>query len=104
MTHNIDFSKNEWIEAADGIRYKAFKYGSQQIRLVEFYEGFKEPDWCKVGHSGYILDGECKINFNGHVESLKKGDILHIPSGDEHKHMVLMEKGGWVQVLLFEQI
>jgi len=104
MNHNVEFSKIEWTEAAIGFRYKAFISGKQKIRLVEFSEGLKEPTWCKNGHSGYVVEGECKIDFNGKLEYLKKGDVFHIPTSEEDKHMVMMDKGGWVQMVLFEQI
>jgi len=54
MNHLIGFDKLPWNESAAGLRYKAFISGDQQIRLVEFSEGFIEPDWCRKGHSGYI--------------------------------------------------
>lgn len=104
LNHKVEFNKIEWIEAAIGFKYKAFIGGNQKIRLVEFSEGLKEPDWCKNGHSGYVVDGECKIDFNGKIECFNKGDILHIPTSEEDKHMVMMDKGGWVQMILFEQI
>jgi quercetin dioxygenase-like cupin family protein len=104
MSHNIDFSGIEWTVVAEGFRYKAVVHGNQQIRLAEFSEGLKEPDWCRSGHSGYVLDGECRLDFSGKSEYLKKGDVFHIPSGVDDKHMVIMEKGEWIQVLLFEYV
>ena len=102
MSHNFEFSTIEWTEVAVGFRYKAYVHDHQQIRLVEFSDGFCEPDWCRNGHFGYVIDGECKISFDGTVEWLKKGDVIHIQAGEEDKHMLIMEKGGWIQVILFD--
>jgi len=104
VSHLIDFSAVDWCTPAEGVRYKAFISGKQRIRLVEFSEGLIEPDWCKSGHSGYVLAGEFDISFNGTIEHYNTGDCLHIPSGEDDKHMVQMKTGGWVQLLLFEQI
>lgn len=102
--HLIDFNKFEWIKPMIGAQYKAYINGNIKIRIVEFSEGLIEPDWCKNGHTGYVIKGECNIDFNGNIEHYKEGDIIHIPSGEADKHMVIMDKGGWVQMLLFEQV
>lgn len=102
--HLIDFDTYEWVKPMTGAKYKVFINENIKIRIVEFSEGLVEPDWCKKGHSGFVLEGECNINFNGVIEHFKKGDIIHIPTSEEDKHMVIMDKGSWVQMLLFEQI
>ena len=102
--HLINFDTYEWVRPMVGVQYKAFINGNTKIRIVEFSEGLVEPDWCKKGHSGFILDGECSINFNGAIEYFKKGDIFHIPTSEEDKHMVIMNAGALVKILLFEQI
>ena len=104
MDHQIDFSKMEWITPAIGVKYKTFINATQRIRLVVFSEGFVEPDWCLHGHSGLVLDGACRINFNGSIEYLQKGDVFHIETGKNDKHMVIMGKDEWIQILLFEQL
>jgi len=102
--HLIDFDTYEWFKPMAGTQYKVFINGNTKIRIVEFSEGLVESDWCKKGHSGVVLKGECNINFNGEIEHLKKGDIIHIPTSEDDKHIVVMDKGGWVQMLLFEQV
>ena len=102
--HLIDFNTYEWVKPMVGAQYKAYINGNTKLRIVEFSEGLIEPDWCKKGHSGIVLKGECNISFNGEIEHFKEGDIIHIPTGEEDKHMVVMDKGGWVQMLLFEQL
>ena len=45
MSYLIEFNKMPWHEPAKGLRTKTFKNDNQQIRLVEFSEGFFETDW-----------------------------------------------------------
>ena len=100
----VDFAAMEWREPDVGIRYKIFLKNGQQIRLVEFSEGFVEQDWCKKGHAGYVLDGTFKINYNGNTERYKKGDVIFIPKGEQAKHKAVLEKSEKVTLLLFEII
>jgi quercetin dioxygenase-like cupin family protein len=100
----VEFDKLSWNEPALGLRYKIFISGCQQIRLIEFSEGFVEPDWCIKGHAGYILDGEFAIDYNGNIERYYKGDIIFIPSGEQAKHKAILGKGEKVTLLTFEII
>lgn len=91
-----------WNEPAKGVRFKAMVSGSRQVRLVEFSDGFVEPDWCAKGHAGYVLDGEFSIDYSGTVERYKAGDVIFIPEGDKDKHKAILGKGEKVLLLLFE--
>ena len=104
MNYLIEFDKMSWNESAKGLRTKTFMNGNQQIRLVEFSEGFIEPDWCIKGHAGYVLDGTLIIDFNGNIERYHKGAIIFIPPGKEAKHKVIIEKNGKTILLAFEII
>lgn len=100
--HLIDFKGIDWVAPSVGVRFKAIIKHNKKVRLVEFSEGFIESDWCRNGHVGYVLDGSFTIDFNGTLERYEKGDILFVPQGENDKHKVIMEKNGWVQLLLIE--
>jgi quercetin dioxygenase-like cupin family protein len=104
QNHLIEFKKIDWINAGIGVRFKAFINGNQQLTLLEFSEGFIEPEWCSHGHSGYVLDGEFSVDFNGNIERFVKGDICFIPSGLDDKHKAILCEGEKVLLLLFELI
>lgn len=104
MSYLVDFENMEWIEPAIGVRYKAYVSGNQQIRLVEFSEGFVESDWCFCGHAGYVIDGGFSDDYTGKLERYKKGDIIFIPKGEQAKHKVILGIGEKVTLLLFEII
>ena len=104
MSCLIEFEKMPWNEAAKGLRFKAFVSSNQQIRLVEFSEGFTEPKWCSRGHAGYVIDGEFANDYSGKIERYQKGDVIFIPGGEEAKHKAILGKGEKVTLLLFEVI
>jgi quercetin dioxygenase-like cupin family protein len=82
----VDFDAIPWTAPAPNVRFKAYKEGSRQIRLVEFSEGFVEPDWCRKGHIGYVLEGSGRLQFPGFEATAKEGDGIFIPAGEEHRH------------------
>ena len=84
--YRVDFESMEWESPADGVRFKAYERGGQKLRLVEFSKDFIEPDWCSMGHVGYILQGQIEIDLDGKKEVFEPGDGLFIPAGQEHKH------------------
>ena len=65
---------------------KLHREGTTQVRLVEFSNGFVEPDWCQKGHVGYVLEGQLEVSFSGKKEVFEAGDGVFIPAGVEHQH------------------
>jgi quercetin dioxygenase-like cupin family protein len=102
MSYLIEFDKMSWNEPAKGVRTKVFINGNQQVRLVEYSEGFIEHDWCRKGHAGFVLNGEFSIDYSGILERYKKRDVIFIPKGEEAKHKAILKKGEKVTLLLFE--
>lgn len=100
----IDFSTTAWESPSEGVSQKTHSDGQQRIRLIKFKYGFIEKEWCKSGHLGYVLAGEMKINFDGEIKFFKKGDGLWIEKGEQSKHKVIIEKGKFVELVLFEDI
>ena len=69
-----------------GARFKAFRYGTKQIRLAEFTSEFVEPHWCEKGHAGFVLKGELEIDFRGRLVRYPEGSGILIPPGSESGH------------------
>jgi hypothetical protein len=103
-SHLVDFEKLDWNSPAKGVRYKAFVSGNQKLRLIEFSEGFIEPDWCRNGHAGYVLEGAFSIDFSGRIERFGEGEVFFTTKGEGDKHKVIMSEGEKVLLLLFETI
>ena len=104
QNHLVEFDKIDWINVGLSVRYKAYVNGNQQLRLLEFSEGFIEAEWCLHGHTGYVLDGEFSLDFNGNIERFVKGDICFISEGQADKHKAILSKGEKVLLLLFELV
>ena len=101
--HLIEFKNMRWERPAPGVRHKAYVRGGQRIRLVEFSEGFTEPDWCTRGHIGYVLDGQISIDFNSEAIDFNAGDGMFIPEGEESRHIGRVAGGEKALVIPFEE-
>jgi len=83
----IDFESIPWESPLKGARFKAYDQDGRRLRLVEFSRELVEPDWCRRGHIGYVLEGEMEIDFDGEVVRFGPGDGLFIPAGENNKHI-----------------
>lgn len=84
--HRILFDSLEWEDGIRGARFKAFRSGSKQLRLLEFTSEFVEPDWCEKGHVGFVIQGELEIDFRGQLVKYPEGSGIFIPAGSESAH------------------
>lgn len=84
--HRVLFDSLEWQNSIHGARFKAFRCGTKQLRLVEFTSEFVEPDWCEKEHIGYVIRGELEIDFQGHLVRYLEGSGIFIPSGSASRH------------------
>jgi len=84
--YRILFDELEWQDGIRGARFKVFRSGSKQIRLLEFTSEFIEPDWCEKGHVGFVIEGELEIDFRGTVVQYPQGSALCIPLGAANGH------------------
>jgi hypothetical protein len=84
--HRILFDSLEWQDGIRGARFKAFRSGNKQLRLLEFTSEFVEPDWCEKGHIGFVVQGELEIDFHGHLVKYPEDSGIFIPAGSESAH------------------
>lgn len=84
--YRILFDELEWQDGIRGARFKVFRSGDKQIRLLEFTSEFIEPDWCEKGHVGFVIQGELEIDFRGSVVRYPQGSALSILSGSVSGH------------------
>jgi len=98
--YKIQFDQMQWIKVGDGMRFKRFQKGELQLRLVEWDKAMVHPNWCLKGHIGYMVEGELEIDVAGNIFSYKKGDVILLPEGEEHKHRpkVLTDKARFFAV------
>jgi len=84
--YRVLFDEMEWQNGIHGVRFKAFRSGTKQLRLLEFTSEFVEPDWCEKGHVGFVVQGELEIDFHGHFVRYPEGSGINIPSGPTSGH------------------
>lgn len=82
----LAFSELEWAAIAPGAREKVFERGGKRMRLLEFSRAFIEPEWCRKGHVGVVLQGILELDFDGRSERFNPGDGLFILAGETGKH------------------
>ena len=84
--YRILFDEIEWQSPQAGARFKVFRDGAKQLRLLELSPEFVESQWCDKGHAGFVLSGELDIDFSGHVVRFPQGSAFSIPTGEPHAH------------------
>jgi len=82
----VNFDSMEWQSNREGARFKLYREGSHQLRLVEFTSGETAPEWCSQGHIGFVLSGGLDIDVGGKVVSYAEGDGIFIASGQANSH------------------
>lgn len=85
-TYRVLFDQIDWQSPQPGTRFKVFRDGAKQVRLVEFTQDFVELECCEKGHVGFVLSGELEIDFSGHVVRFPEGAALLTPAGKPHAH------------------
>jgi hypothetical protein len=84
--YRVLFDELEWQDGIPGARFKVFREGAKQLRLLEFTSEFVEPDWCEKGHIGFVVHGELEIDFCGQLVCYSEGSGIYIPSGSSSAH------------------
>jgi hypothetical protein len=84
--YRVLFDSLEWQSQIHGARFKAFRSGSKQLRIVELTNEFVEPDWCEKGHIGLVIQGELEIDFHGRFVRYPEGSGVFIPAGSTSRH------------------
>ena len=104
MSALIDFAALPWHKISAGSRSKVFVRGGQRVRLLELREGFVEPEWCRQGHAGRVLEGSLSLRTRAALQRLCAGDVFVIEPGDEHAHKAELGVGERALLLLFEPL
>ncbi len=84
------------------LKEKLLGFDFNKIRLVRVSGAFEEKDWCSKNHFVYVLKGQIKINFDGHIKSFAKESSFSITEGKKSKHKLMVEKNEYVELLVFE--
>ena len=101
----IEFDALPWQHPAEGVRFKAFRHGTQQLRLVEFSPGFTEDEWCTNGHAVHVLEGTLTFLLKrGDTVVFREGDVAFLRAGEEDAHRASVGAERPARLLLFELV
>ncbi len=88
MNHEIErFSETDWQQVSEHARQKLIDNGEKRVRLLKLAPGFQELDWCRRGHTGYVIDGSLEIEFADDKpnQTFSTGDAILVSQGEAHK-------------------
>ena len=85
--YRFRFDDAEWEYPRTGLRTKTVQMDPGRMRLLELAPELCHPEWCTVGHVGYILEGVLEVRFADEVLVYEPGDGIVIPGGEAHKHI-----------------
>ena len=94
----IRFDTLPWETVSAHARQKQFASEGRSVRLLELEEGFCESDWCRRSHTGYVIEGELRVQFVDDSVTLKPGDALVLLGGEAGRHKAEVNRG---PVMLF---
>lgn len=98
-----DFAALDWQSPLPAMRTKAVDHDGRRFRIVEFEAGFREPDWCRRAHFGFVAAGRMAIDFAEGTAEYAADDAIDIPAGEAHRHMA-RPLGGPVRLFLVDPV
>jgi quercetin dioxygenase-like cupin family protein len=98
----VHFDDLPWESPSPGVRFKTLVRGAQRLRLLEFAEGFEEPDWCTKGHAFYVLEGSLTLRTKNGETRINAGDVGFLSAGAGDAHKAILGQKERARLLLFE--
>lgn len=82
----MPLESEQWLDEAAGVRALVRDVDGARWAVVEYAPGAGRPEWCTVGHRGYVLSGEIEYEFeSGGTLTAGTGQGFVLPSGDAHR-------------------
>jgi len=81
----LDFPTITMKKNPDRTGVKEISIGNTRAQIVEYEENASHPDWCTVGHVGFVLEGEIMYELDSGELRVPKGRGFFLPSGTRHR-------------------
>jgi len=82
----VPFAGQSWEQEAEGVRALVCQVDGVRWAIVEYAPGCGRPEFCEVGHEGYVISGEIEYEFaSGGSIVAKAGDGFVLPTDDLHR-------------------
>jgi quercetin dioxygenase-like cupin family protein len=86
MSVPVPFEELPWEEEAEGVRARVADVGGARWAIVEYAPGAGRPEWCDVGHRGYVLSGEITYDLtSGGTVVARTGQGFLLTQDDAHR-------------------
>jgi len=59
----VPFDAEQWLAEADGVRALVRDVDGVRWAVVEYMPGAGRPEWCTIGHRGYVVSGQIECEF-----------------------------------------
>lgn len=87
--HRLPYLRMRWEQGGHPLERKKVDSGTPAT-LLEFAPGFADPNWCRRGHTGYVLSGVFRMEFEpegeiSRIEDYAAGEGFHIEAGVPHR-------------------
>ena len=82
----VPFDAEQWLDEAAGVRALVRDVEGTRWAVVEYAPGAGRPDWCAIGHRGYVVSGEIEYEFaSGGTIVARAGEGFALPTDDLHR-------------------
>ena len=87
MYHSLPFDAMSWQQGGHALERKKSD-PETPVTLLEFAPGFADPNWCERSHSGYVLSGTLRMEYDEPTREqadYAEGQGFHIGLGTRHR-------------------
>ena len=82
----VVFDDLPWTQEAEGVRARIADVAGARWAMVEYSPGSGRPEWCDVGHQGYVVSGEITYELaSGGSVVAAAGQAFLLTSDDAHR-------------------
>jgi hypothetical protein len=83
----VDFAEHALEPEAPGIASRAIDVNGVRWAVVEYEPNTLRQEWCREGHSGYVLQGEITYQFDDGTAAIhaSAGEGFRLPAGQAHR-------------------
>jgi quercetin dioxygenase-like cupin family protein len=82
----VPFGEQSWEQEAEGVQALVREVDGARWAIVEYAPGSGRPEFCEVGHEGYVISGEITYEFaSGGTLVARTGEGFVLPTDDLHR-------------------
>lgn len=82
--HKVPLGELPWTQGGHPLERKKHD-PAHPVTLLEFAVGFADPNWCRRGHYGLVLEGEFGLEFADRTVRFAAGDAFLVEPGTDHR-------------------